>query len=143
LFDRTTAPGKKLREWHSKVYRAKDSVADFYDSSEWKTLKRAVFGRDHFLCQRCLAGRRRELTCHHIVPVLEGGNDSQSNLITLCERCHTIVEADEFLRTAQLIKNSLFEAMPLPLGVESSPLNREEQPAWHAWVYGGDRNPNI
>ena len=139
----TTVPGRKLREWRSKVYRAKDPDADFYDSPEWRELRRSVFERDHFRCQRCLLGRKRDLTCHHIMPVTDGGSDDRSNLITLCERCHTIVEADPLLRTAQLIKNSMYEDTMLPTGSTRGAVDLANQPTWHAWVYGGEKNPNI
>jgi HNH endonuclease len=35
---------------------------------------------------------RRELELHHLMPVARGGSNSENNLITLCNRCHTYIE---------------------------------------------------
>ena len=43
-------------------------------------------------CQ-CCRQTDRPLIGHHIIEVAEGGDNSPSNLWTLCEPCHTIVHA--------------------------------------------------
>ena len=70
----------------------------FYKSNAWARARRAALERDLWLCQDCMAARRRgemvkpraATVVHHIKPVemypelrLE-----LSNLISLCESCH-------------------------------------------------------
>ena len=55
------------------------------------TLREAVFTRDGYTCQCC--GRSVKdhaiLHVHHIRYRSQGGTDRMSNLITVCEKCHT------------------------------------------------------
>ena len=54
-----------------------------------KKLRFTVFARDGFQCQYC--GRNPPavvLHCDHVVPVVEGGPDSEDNLITSCQDCN-------------------------------------------------------
>lgn len=46
----------------------------------------AVLKRDHYKCRNC--GSELYLEVHHIVYRSNGGSDSKSNLITLCDVCH-------------------------------------------------------
>lgn len=47
-----------------------------------------VFLRDECQCVDCKESDFRVLVLHHIVPRSEGGKNSESNLVTLCENCH-------------------------------------------------------
>jgi len=47
---------------------------------------RRVFQRDGFACQLC--GSRRDLHVHHVGFRCQGGDDSASNLVSLCRGCH-------------------------------------------------------
>ena len=55
------------------------------------TLREAVFARDGYTCQCC--GRAIKdgaiLHVHHIVYRSQGGTNRMSNLITICDKCHT------------------------------------------------------
>ena len=55
------------------------------------TLREAVFLRDGYTCQRC--GRTIKdgaiLHVHHVVYRSQGGTNRISNLITVCDKCHT------------------------------------------------------
>lgn len=57
--------------------------------------KKEVIERDHYSCQNCnrKGGSRGEarLDVHHIVPLNAGGSNQRSNLVTLCESCHSAV----------------------------------------------------
>ncbi|MBS3140847.1 HNH endonuclease [Candidatus Woesearchaeota archaeon] len=55
-----------------------------------QTLRKEVFKRDNFTCQKCKIQDKtaRTLESHHIVPLILNGEDSLSNLITLCSDCH-------------------------------------------------------
>jgi hypothetical protein len=52
--------------------------------------KAYVLDRDHYTCQSC-HGKSKDsrLHVHHIIFRRNGGSDDESNLITLCESCHT------------------------------------------------------
>ena len=53
----------------------------------WETFKSECFARDNHTCQQC--GSKKRLECHHIIPVVNGGTNELSNLITLCHDCHS------------------------------------------------------
>lgn len=54
---------------------------------DWDRRRRKRLWRDGHECQSCGASDRT-LHVHHKTPVSEGGDHSQSNLITLCAECH-------------------------------------------------------
>jgi hypothetical protein len=58
----------------------------------WATLRRQAYKRDDYQCRNCgsKGGNRgnTELHAHHVVPRSRGGNDTLSNLVTLCSTCH-------------------------------------------------------
>ena len=47
--------------------------------------------RDDFTCQLC--GSHRNLEVHHIRHRSRGGQDSPTNLLTLCHDCHAYIHA--------------------------------------------------
>ncbi len=49
-------------------------------------VKEKVFVRDGRVCLKC--GRKKKLTIDHAIPMSRGGNDSYTNLQTLCEKCN-------------------------------------------------------
>lgn len=70
----------------------------FYKGKAWRRVRAAALERDHYLCQDCLAAKRRgerirarrATMVHHILPredypELELALD---NLISLCDPCH-------------------------------------------------------
>ncbi len=70
-----------------------------------QTLKKKVFERDNFACQKCKIQDKtlRILEAHHITPLCMGGKDEIDNLITLCSDCHHFApnkkeEFDEYMR---------------------------------------------
>lgn len=62
---------------------------------DWDRRREVVYRRDKYQCQNC--GRRgssrgnAELHAHHIVPKSKGGSHNPSNLVTLCQQCHSAV----------------------------------------------------
>jgi 5-methylcytosine-specific restriction endonuclease McrA len=59
----------------------------------WLRARAATLQRDGHTCQRCGATMRTaRLHVHHVVPRSQGGITALENLLTLCERCHPIVE---------------------------------------------------
>ena len=57
------------------------------DVPAYERLHRQVLERDGWRCQDC--GRQDNLQVHHIRPRSRLGDDSEVNLITLCEKCHS------------------------------------------------------
>ena len=53
-------------------------------------VRRYVIWRDGGVCVFC--GTKRDLTVHHIRPLRIGGANSPSNLVTLCNCCHRVIE---------------------------------------------------
>lgn len=60
--------------------------------TDWDVIKSIVLERDGRACARC--GLTMNLSVHHIKPRSEGGPSTFTNLITLCNACHDIVELD-------------------------------------------------
>lgn len=74
---------------------------ELYYGKNWADISLKIKNRDHFECQRCHTKENElpanwKLDVHHIIPLrtfnsIEEANQ-ESNLITLCSRCHKIVE---------------------------------------------------
>jgi 5-methylcytosine-specific restriction endonuclease McrA len=58
------------------------------ESEAYRQLCREVLERDGWQCQSC--GQMENLQIHHIHPRSRLGDDTESNLITLCNICHQI-----------------------------------------------------
>lgn len=58
-------------------------------------VKTYVLHRDNYQCQKCKT-KKGKLHVHHIVFRSNGGNNSPSNLITLCKSCHNKLHKGEF-----------------------------------------------
>ena len=58
-------------------------------------VKAYVLHRDGYQCQKCKT-KKGKLHVHHIVFRSNGGTDTPSNLITLCEICHDRLHKGEF-----------------------------------------------
>jgi len=57
--------------------------------SNWDDLRREVLELDGYRCQNCGRSTKR-LHIHHIVPLSAGGSNDISNLVCLCEECHSV-----------------------------------------------------
>lgn len=82
------------------------NVHAFYVSRQWKDKRLSIFERDHYECQRCKGNfitpnnpiKRVRITkakyVHHIVPLKDNFQLAlvDDNLVSLCFRCHEIVE---------------------------------------------------
>jgi predicted HNH restriction endonuclease len=55
----------------------------------YRDLRLQVLRRDGWRCQKC--GVSTNLHVHHIEPRSALGDDSETNLITLCAGCHEII----------------------------------------------------
>lgn len=58
--------------------------------NNWKRI-RGLYVKKHPLCERCL--KEGKITpveeVHHIIPLSRGGTNQFSNLMSLCQSCHT------------------------------------------------------
>ena len=61
------------------------------DSDSYDKLRQEVLCRDGWRCQAC--GMRSNLEVHHKQPRSHTGDDSESNMITLCAACHAGVHS--------------------------------------------------
>ena len=64
----------------------------FYQTTRWKSMRRAVLARDRLLCQECARfGRRVDADAvHHVFPRTEFPEHQWAawNCVSLCRRCH-------------------------------------------------------
>lgn len=64
-----------------------------YDyGSNWKQLSEECRRRYGYICQKCKRSflhNKLSLHAHHIIPLSKGGRNVLSNLIALCEDCHS------------------------------------------------------
>ena len=130
-----------IREWRGVVYGKVDQEDDL-PKDEWRRLRNAILLRDKNTCLRCdQKFKKPKLSVHHLVPRSEGGSYDHTNLVTLCHKCHDLVEICEFKTVADILGSA-----PLPVGTKvydyevvkntPDPYNR---PDWHRKVYGGER----
>lgn len=58
--------------------------------------RRQVFDRDGWRCRRCgHYGTVHTLQADHIVPLAQGGRDTNGNMQTLCAACHALKTGEE------------------------------------------------
>ena len=61
----------------------------------WSKVRERILERDNWTCQRC--GQEFEkYHIHHIVKKKENGSDTNDNLITVCHKCHKILDTKEY-----------------------------------------------
>ena len=128
----------KRQKWESGVY-GKKSFPKLSD--EWKELRKFIIKKYHFTCLRCDKRFRAydDLTVHHLLPREDGGGDNVENLVALCSPCHDFVECENLRTKAEIIGSydtPTEDVIVLPEGSAD-----KSRPEWHAWVYGGCKNP--
>lgn len=127
--------------WRGRVYKKKpgDTIP-----GNWNIIREFIIKRDRFRCQRCdKKFPKSKLSVHHIVPRSKGGTNEALNLITLCWACHDFVEINELDTLSDIIGS--YENAKI-IREKIKPAKHEEtfeRPAWHAWVYGGNKNPKL
>lgn len=122
-------------DWHASVYHKNDTRVSREKQKQWNILRRQIIYRDRNRCLRCdKKFPAEQLSVHHLVPRSDDGSDEPSNLVTLCNGCHDFVEIEN-LKTISTIIGS----MDNPAAIEGKAST--EPTDWHAWVYGGQRNP--
>ncbi|ULT55437.1 HNH endonuclease [Neobacillus drentensis] len=77
------------------------------ERKEGNKLRSRVLARDGYMCRLC--GSEENLEVHHMLALVNGGNSTMKNLITLCADCHYYApengkEAnEEYLRQRNLV----------------------------------------
>ena len=83
------------------IYKKKDTYqSSFRSSGPWKRKRSEILQRDAFVCRLCLSRGRltgEDLEVHHIIPIKTDRRLelADSNLITVCARCHEEVEGND------------------------------------------------
>lgn len=85
--------GKMVAEKHWNWKGGKSNeVKKRVNSFEWKQIRKGIYTRDNWTCQICgmqyRDGNGRGLDVHHIIPYRVTQDNSESNLIVLCNSCH-------------------------------------------------------
>lgn len=94
---------KEKRKEHIKNNRSKydkrydqekrnEKSKSFYNSRDWKRVRKAVLVRDNYLCQYCLRDKKisKADVVDHVIPLLIDWSLrlDESNLNCLCHTCH-------------------------------------------------------
>ena len=121
-----------MRNWKRKVYHL--AVKRKFASKNWIRVRNKVLKRDNYRCQMCRVFYEQGnlgLTVHHIKPRPKGKSHMR-NLISLCMKCHDIVEIKGLSRM-QILKFDYkkYKAIPIKFKIIA------DKPDWHLWVYGG------
>ena len=79
---------KAVTRQYNKYERSPDINRKY--GRAWKRI-RDRYASKHPLCERCLAeGRLTPVEeVHHEIPISQGGDHRESNLMSLCQSCHT------------------------------------------------------
>lgn len=84
---------KQMNRRYNKFVRPADSNKKY--GRAWREIRKR-YATAHPLCEICLKeGRLNPVEeVHHIVPVSRGGSNDFSNLMSLCQSCHTKIHHD-------------------------------------------------
>ena len=83
----------KYERQYNRYERAADINRKY--GRAWKRI-RGRYAAAHPLCEMCLKeGRYTPVEeVHHILPISQGGDHRQSNLMSLCQSCHTKIHRE-------------------------------------------------
>lgn len=62
---------------------------------EYKEFAQRIFDRDKWRCRNPFCGSSSSLTVHHLKKRSQLGDDDPGNCLTLCVKCHDLVERNE------------------------------------------------
>jgi 5-methylcytosine-specific restriction endonuclease McrA len=72
------------------VKRRRSGTRPALCKSAWQKKRARIKARDGHACVRC--GSTSGLAVHHILKARFGGSDDDSNLVTVCSRCHALLD---------------------------------------------------
>lgn len=73
--------------------RVKYGIDPYYETPEWRLLRRQTLQRDHHACRYC--GDRAQ-QADHVIPRSKGGPDHLNNLVACCRHCNKIAGGSVF-----------------------------------------------
>lgn len=79
--------GERNHNWKGGT---RNSVNKRCHSFSWRQIRQDILNRDAHHCILCPTSSN--LSVHHLLPVLNGGTDDPSNLVTLCRSHHKSLE---------------------------------------------------
>lgn len=87
---------KHQKEINRQYNRERQPVMNKRYGRPWKRI-RDRYIRSHPLCEECLKNKRTipAQEVHHIVPLTQGGDNRDENLMALCTSCHSTITARE------------------------------------------------
>ena len=96
VYDQRFKYRKKFKPNVSRSKGAEKSAKEKDDlySKNWENIRKLVYRRDGNRCVLC--GQKGKLHAHHLVPVRISHDNSISNLVSVCEKCHRRLETIGF-----------------------------------------------
>lgn len=80
------------KNYNKKRYEEEKELYRFYNSKEWKYIRKVVLIRDNYCCCNCLKDGRitKAETVHHKVELKDAWELrlDTTNLVSLCNKCH-------------------------------------------------------
>jgi len=61
-----------------------------YNNAAWRRTRERILRRASYYCAICEEYAGKSAHCDHVIPKLQGGDDSDKNLQCLCPTCHSI-----------------------------------------------------
>jgi len=79
---------------------------------DWYSIRLRILERDNHTCRKC--GKINSKEVHHLIPYNLTKNNSDTNLITLCKRCHKIMDLRMItIGITRFIKKAMLENIRL------------------------------
>lgn len=91
---------RRLRINEIKSKRLIDTAQDYYERVLfYGKIRQQVLDRDKNTCQNCGETKPSRFHVHHIIKRKENRIDSLDNLITVCPKCHKLLDREEYSAT--------------------------------------------
>ena len=89
------SPIPRWRPPHQRGVKPAKEVAH-YRAADWRAKRLRILVRDAYACRACgTVAHGKDAHVDHVVPLADGGADTDSNLQTLCSACHGRKTRDE------------------------------------------------
>lgn len=99
---------KKVEQQHYNKFVRNQKHVQFYNSKEWKHVRRLALVRDHHLCVKCRENgiyTKADVVDHRVELADSWALRSElSNLDSLCHACHNLKTAQEKKRRENIVR---------------------------------------